>query len=102
MGKTTLFHPVSLHVIRGAAEYCGWRFGKIKQTFADLDNDIAIYDAEIVVIPDRVKGAFFSAMLEDLRACFVSDIEADWLRQTKSGKWVVTLTTRALGDDDNG
>lgn len=93
MGKTTLFHPVSLHVIRGAAEYCGWKFGKIVQTSNNPTDGWARYTAQIEITPARVENASPMERLNDLRDCFAADIEAHWLRQPKSDKWAVDLIT---------
>lgn len=100
MGKATLYHPVSLHVIRGAAEYCGWKFGKIKQTSYDPDEQWARYAAVIQIIPERLKNATPVVRLNDLRDCFARDIEAHWLRQTKSGVWTVDIITRVISDNE--
>jgi len=91
MGKTTLYHPVSLHVIRGAAEYCGWQFGKIVQLDSDPKRKTARYRAEIAKIAPEVESSPSMVMLNDLDNCFAADIHAHWLRQTQSGQWMVDL-----------
>jgi hypothetical protein len=97
MGKTTLFHPISLHVIRGAAEYCGWKFKHIHQTDAEPDRGRARYVAEVEAMPKRVLGLSQSAWQDDLQNCFMDDIRVYWPRQTKAGKWLVDLQVD-LGD----
>lgn len=94
MGKTTLYHPVPLSVIRGAVEYCGWKFGRIVQTSSEPTEGWARYTAQITVIPSRVEGTSPMVMLNDLRDCFAADIEAHWLRQPKSDTWTVDVITR--------
>jgi len=101
MGKTTLYHPVSLHVIRGAAEYCGWKFGKIKQVGAEKGEGWARYTAEIETVPKRLANDGPMAMLNDLRDCFAVDIEAHWLRQPKTGGWIVDIITRVTVDEES-
>lgn len=91
MGKTTLFHPVSLHVIRGAAEYCGWKFKHVHQTMAEPDRNRARYSAEIEKMPKRVFGQTPMFMQNELQNCFLDDIRVHWLHQTKSGKWLVDI-----------
>jgi len=96
MGKKTRIHPVSLHVIRGAAEYCGFRFGKIKQTSNDNDLFRAIYDAEIVEMPrDLATKGTLLQIHHDLQECFVDDIRIEWVHMTKSGKWSCQIFTYA-------
>jgi len=100
MGKTTLYHPVSLHVIRGAAEYCGWKFGKIKQISNTLSDGTARYTAEIKAVPQRLTDGDLKLMYFDLRECFAKDIEVHWLRRTKSGSLIVDIVTRAIADGE--
>lgn len=101
MGKTTLFHPVPLSVIRGAAEYSGWKFGRIERVSHDFEGGWARYTAQIEVMPQRVENVLPVVRLNDLRDCFAADIEAHWLRQTKSGKWVVDLVTHEKAEPEN-
>lgn len=91
MGKTTLYHPVSLHVIRGAAEYCGWKFSKIHQTDCDKDRKSARYVAEVTTMPKRVWGKTTLIMQNELQECFLDDIRVHWLRQSRTGKWYVDI-----------
>lgn len=100
MGKTTLYHPIPLSVIRGAAEYCGWKFGKIKQISAAPLSEEAHYRAEIVLIPHRVVFQPTELMLNDLQECFNVDIHARWLRNTRAGAfWMVDLFVNASKDE---
>lgn len=92
MGKTTLYHPVSLLVIRGAAEYCGFKFGKIKQVRAFPDIQRASYNAEIVNFPEGWDKKPFDAMQKALQNCFMDDIQANWLRRTRSGRIMCYLS----------
>lgn len=91
MGKTTKYHPVSLHVIRGAAEYCGWKFSEIRQRSSYPDLGKARYVAVIEAMPKRVWGTPTTNMQEDLQGCFLDDIRVHWLHQVKSGKWWVDI-----------
>lgn len=101
MGKTTLFHPVSLLVIRGAADYCGFKFGRIVQTHEDREANYARYTAELKSWPAKWDKSLPVVRLNMLRDCFMNDIEAHWLRQTKSGKWCVDLVTYLRPETEN-
>jgi len=91
MGKKTLYHPVSLHVIRGAAEYCGWQFGKITQVNSEPDRGRARYRAEIVKIPPESANQSEMIQLNDLDNCFAADIRPHWLRRTQKGDLLVDI-----------
>lgn len=51
MGKQTRIHPVSLNVIRGAAEFGGFKLGKLRQTSFDEQSNVGYYKTEVLVIP---------------------------------------------------
>jgi len=85
MGKKTLYHPVSLHVIRGAAEYCGFQFGKLKQMWSDPEHLSARYEVTIQQIPQRFQDKSNSIIQEALQNCFMDDIRVHWVHNTKSG-----------------
>ena len=103
MGKTTLYHPVSLHVIRGAVEYCGWKFKTIKQVDSNLEKGRASYIAEIEIMPNEVWLSSALEMEKQLQKCFMDDIRVYWLRKTRSGKYfcdlVVTVPESATIED---
>lgn len=98
MGASTKYHPVSLHVIRGAAEYCGWKFGKITQLSGDQERNTARYRAEIEVIPVESQNQTTMIMSNDLDNCFAADIHVHWLRQTQNGTWMCDLAVDANPD----
>jgi len=92
MGKKTLYHPVSLHVIRGAAEYCGFQFGTIKQKWNDPEKRTARYDVEIKKMPDDLmKTGTLLGIHHDLQNCFMDDIRVHWVHMTQSGQWACQL-----------
>jgi hypothetical protein len=91
MGKLRLYHPVSLHVIRGAAEYCGWKFGKITQLYSDVEKSTARYEVKIEVMPDYMEEQSMMFMQNELQQCFMDDIRVHWLHQTKAGIWMCHL-----------
>jgi len=91
MGKVLLYHPISLHVIRGAAEFCGWQFGKITQVAADRQAQFATYLCEVKLAPFPLEDQSPRVALKILQACFMDDIKARHLRATGRGRWLVFL-----------
>jgi len=93
MGKVTLYHPVSLHVVRGAAEYCGFKFGKIKQTKSDPTGLSATYHVQVVKIHPACKEANIGFITHMLKACFPNDIKVkEVMWSTKRGISAVLMT----------
>lgn len=97
MGKTTLYHPVPLNVVRGAAEYCGWKFKKIKQYESNQERGHASYKAEIEAMPKSLWGGSLDQMEKHLQECFLDDIRVYWFRRSKGKGYccdlIVQLTT---------
>lgn len=92
MGKTTLYHPIPLSTIRGAAEYCGFKLAKIKQKWSDKEKKTARYDVEIVKMPGHLAITGTSNDIHyDLQHCFMDDIEVHWVHTTKKGLWCCQL-----------
>jgi hypothetical protein len=93
MGKTTLYHPISLHVIRGAAEFCGFKFGKLKQLDSHEPGRHAWYSAEIESFPGGMDPdkASHKAIIGALRKCFMDDIRVTALWRTRTGKYFADL-----------
>lgn len=98
MGKITRYHPVSLHVVRGAAEYCGFKFGQVKQTKSDPTGLSATYHVTIEKIPDRVKNENIGGIRSALVNCFNADIRVGTVRQTSKGRLTATLQTFVFAD----
>jgi len=74
MGATTLYHPISLYVIRGAVEYCGWKFGRIKQLTANADLGTARYLCKIDTMPRNAINWPVKTYQSQLQHCFMDDI----------------------------
>ncbi len=91
MGKTTLIHPIPLSVIRGAAEYCGWKFSRLVQKVCEPDLGRARYVAEIAIMPERLTAQGYQAMHDDLQSCFMDDIRIAFLHKTRRDKYLVEL-----------
>jgi len=74
MGKRTLYHPVSLHVLRGALEYCGIKLGRLVQIEASLEEKKAYYRATIIDIPDALRSYPTWDIAKELQECFAQDV----------------------------
>jgi hypothetical protein len=74
MGKTTLYHPVSLMVIRGGLEYCGVTSGRIRQTHVEPMLNQADYNIEIKKIEWYLTPMTSSQIMERIQGCFAADI----------------------------
>lgn len=85
MGATTLYHPVGLHVIRGAAQYAGFEFGKIKQLKADPEAGTALYNATIQVVPHELAFTPLWQIWARLSSSFMDDIMVSKIGYSKSG-----------------
>jgi|SRR6267142_4839898 len=100
MGKTTLYHPVSLHVIRGAAEYGGFQFGKLKQMWSSRENATARYEATIQQTPAWLTNCSSLIIQNELQTCFMDDIRVHWVHNTKSGVLACHLQVCVIGADE--
>jgi len=74
MGKKTLYHPVSLHVLRGALEYCDIKIGRLVQTSASLEFNSATYRATITEMPGSVDYRTSRNIANALQECFAQDV----------------------------
>jgi hypothetical protein len=91
VGKTTLYHPIPLSVIRGAAEYCGFKFAKIHQLHCFPDTGSARYNVEIVAFPKGWNKQPHDIMQNVLQSCFMDDIRVRWLRLNRKDQWMIHL-----------
>ncbi len=98
MGKQTLFHPVSLYVIRGSLEACGWKIGRLTQTKLSTDRSVARYVGIIENAP-RGMAPDPDLMVQDMQDCFAADITVKWVKLDSRGRVAVTLETRVTNDD---
>lgn len=74
MGKKTLFHPVSLNVIRGALNFCGVTTGRLTQKWYDSVTNEAGYTVVIDKLPTDMRGLDSYALQRKLDSCFATDI----------------------------
>jgi len=91
MGATNGYHPISLHVIRGAAEYCGFKLGKIRRIASLPAEGKAIYNVEIDHAPQGWQGWSTKTYRHQLQHCFMDDIKVVDVRMRFAGKVNVTL-----------
>jgi hypothetical protein len=100
MGKKTLYHPVSLHVIRGAAEYCGFTFGKLQQLHHFSAKESVRYNATILGVPPGWDLQPMDLMQAQLQECFLDDIRVYWLRLNRLGYWMCHLQVQTPPNDN--
>lgn len=93
MGRTTRFHPVSLRVIHGAAEFSGFRIGKLRQTDVNEPEGTAQYDAPIISMPKDVEQANPKTIQHRLDSAFSSDVGVLSVWITRRGTWMCSLET---------
>jgi len=86
MGANLKFHPVSLHVIRGGAAYCGYKLGRIRQTEISKDRNRAKYITTIEGYPLDLDNPSLLDHQRTLNACFVNDIQVLRVWQTRGTK----------------
>jgi hypothetical protein len=92
MGATTLYHPISLLVIRGAADYCGWKLAKIQQKHSDFEHCSAVYQVEIIKMPKGMDEMPLAAITRQFQHCFMDDIQVTHLYRTPRGNWYARLS----------
>lgn len=91
MGKTTLYHPVSLNVLRGALEYGGFTVGKFRQHNADREGMYASYEVEIKSWPANLDQISPELLKTHLNNCFASDVDFQSVWITRTGKRMAHL-----------
>jgi len=91
MGATVRFHPISLHVIRGGAAYCGYRLGRIRQIELSEDRTCAKYVTTIEGYPLDLDNPSLIDHMQTLNECFVSDIQVMRIWQTYGNKIYVEI-----------
>lgn len=95
MGKVVHYHPVSLTVLRAAAIYGGFRFGKISQTVVNSAEQMAVYIVEIVAFPDHLYPKEPEVIETALQGCFAADVKvASVYFTSRLKKWKCCLIVR--------
>lgn len=98
MGKTTLYHPVSLHVLRGAAQYCGWNISRITQLDADRGSGSASYLCRINRVPSGLADYGPAVILKQFQHCYAQDVKVLFISMTSSGQVLATIAVQLQGD----
>lgn len=101
MGKKSLYHPISLMTIRGAAAQNGFELGRITQTRFDQDKRSAHYRAVVESWPrgwDKKSQAIQKAWFNN---CFSMDIWCDWAGLNSAGEHCVNLRTQFVAYEED-
>ncbi len=75
MPASTLFHPVSIYVIRGSLIHCGFTPGRLSQLGCNQTLGTARYRIAITKVPKQERDASPARMKKLINDCFVDDIE---------------------------
>lgn len=92
MGKQTKFHPVSLNVLRGAAEYGGFKLGKVRQLTYEEWSNSASYKCDLVQFPPDC-DLNPDKLHKTLNGLYAADVEVQLVWKTRSGNWHCILHT---------
>jgi hypothetical protein len=94
MGATKGYHPVSLHVIRGSAEFGGFKFGKIKKIAEFPEKQKVVYVCDVERAPRGADDWPPKVYRRALQHCFMDDIRVTTVRLSTSGDTTVVLTVQ--------
>ena len=88
MPKTTLYHPVSIYVIRGSFDYSEFGIGRLRQIWSNQSLGQAGYVAELTSCPKGFLSKSIKGQLEAINRIFASDIQVTGIvtRMTLRGK----------------
>lgn len=100
MGKTYLYHPISLMTIRGAAAQNGFELGRITQTGLDPKAGEARYRAVVKSWPKGWEKKSQAVMKAWFNNCFSLDIWCDWAGMNSHGEYCVNIRTQLVPDED--
>ncbi len=102
MGKKTLYHPVGLYVLRGAAELMGFDLGDIRQIQFDPESQTAFYTVQLRKIPYTLRKKHPKAVKDAFNECFSTDVMVHSISYTEAGGYVVQIATNTGGTVDIG
>jgi len=95
MGKQTLFHPVSLYVIRGSLDRCGFTPGRVRRV-RQADDQIAHYWIKLLSVPLDCQHKSPRRIMAAVQSCFAEDITViDFIWDSKTG-YSVEIETRVI------
>jgi len=100
MGKTYLYHPISLMTVRGAAAQNGFELGRIQQTRPPTKNYSAEYRAEVKSWPKGWNEKSQAVQKAWFNNGFSLDIWCTWAGVNTHGKLCVNFTTQLVPDED--
>jgi len=107
MGKKTVYHPVSVNVLRGALEFCGIAPGRLMQISNDFEHAEAYYRFEILKLPKNLWGHPAAELAEAINGCFAADVQVEGIRITynkakkQSSTWIYMRCRAALPLEEN-
>lgn len=93
MGKQTRFHPVSLNIIRGAAEYSGFKLGKLRQYDNSEVLGYARYTVQILECPQDCQKVELLTIKQKLSSAFSWDVSVRDVWVTRGQKIYADLFT---------
>lgn len=105
MGKKTLYHPVSVNVLRGALEFCGITPGRLRQLDSDRETGTATYEMRIEKMPASMARKSTRECAQAIQSCFASDVEvkaygSEFFAEFDDQKIWVVFTTSCTPNDD--
>jgi len=96
MGKQTRFHPVSLNVIRGAAEFAGFKLGKLRQVESSVKYNSAHYKAQVIGTPQDCQKKELLEIQNKLNSAFSDDVWVSNVWVTPKGAIYAEIRTGVL------
>lgn len=91
MGHSSLYHPVSLQVLRGALKYNGFTVGKFSQVLHDQERGTASYDLPVIQWDRSLQGSTINEIHSAINASFAADVECQRVWVTPAGTYMARL-----------
>lgn len=102
MGKSTRFHPISLNVIRGSLDMCGYKASRIVQNYARPDLGSAHYTVYLTSFDSRFVDLSQGQQVATLQQCFMQDIDVLWAGVTSKGHFCFNIRVHLDTRPENG
>ena|SRR5256885_1141326 len=103
MGKTTLYHPISLTVLRGSMIHNGFIPGRLVQIIANHEKNLAIYKLELKQLPADLYEVSPARVAACLQESFMDDVKVIGVWYTRNENYIaeirVQLPTNPIGFD---
>jgi hypothetical protein len=103
MGKQTLVHPVPLSVLRGALEFCQWKFATLKQVKDRIHAKEVVYKVTSLKPPKDAPRMDPQGVQHTLQNCYTSQIYVERVLMDSAGKidaWIVVRNPGLLDHQD--